>query len=74
MSDTIFLCMLEGKLHALCAVAGISNERHQVRPDGDRLCLALQQNPTLRIITIPPSASFGLYSVGCVVIRTLRRP
>ncbi len=32
MSDTIFLCMLEGKLHALCAVAGISNERHQVRP------------------------------------------
>ena len=31
MSDAIFLCMLEGKLHGLCAVAGIANEKHQVR-------------------------------------------
>jgi hypothetical protein len=29
MSDAIFLCMLEGKLHTLCAVAGVSNEKHQ---------------------------------------------
>lgn len=29
MSDAIFLCMLEGKLHALCTVSGVSNEKHQ---------------------------------------------
>ena len=29
MSDAIFLYMPDGKPHALCAVAGISNEKHQ---------------------------------------------
>jgi hypothetical protein len=36
MSDTIVLCMLEGKLHALCAVAGVSNDKHQVCEDYPR--------------------------------------
>ena len=49
MSDAIFLCMLEGKLHGLCAVAGIANEKHQVRSHHHHQCTA----PQCLICTIP---------------------
>jgi hypothetical protein len=88
MSDAIFLCMLEGKLHALCAVAGISNEKHQVTPQRCSLhyfIITATQHPKRPPshppppIPLPPSlppssASYGSYSAGCAVTKTLRPP
>jgi hypothetical protein len=70
MSDAIFLCMLEGKLHALCAVAGISNEKHQVRPQRCPLhcfIITATQHPNRppHPPTLPPSLQRLIWLIFC---------
>ena len=75
MSDAIFLYMPDGKPHALCAVAGISNEKHQVRP---RRCplhyfimTASQQPNHPPTLPLPPTLPFSRTAGAASLVSSL---
>jgi hypothetical protein len=75
MSDAIFLYMLDGKPHALCSVAGISNEKHQVRPQRCPLhyfiITATQQSNHPPTLPLPPTLPFSRTAGAASLVSSL---
>ena len=75
MSDAIFLYMPDGKPHALCAVAGISNEKHQVRPQRCPLhyfiMTASQQPNHPPTLPLPPTLPFSRTAGAASLVSSL---